>query len=228
VVEQDDTIVGGVEGADLVLLATPLGTMRSVLEEMIAARPSGVVLEIASLKSHLLRTVREGIRGGLKLASIHPMFGPDTDLLSGQNLVVCTAGCAEAEDFAEGLFRDTAARIVRLPLEQHDRYMTWVLNLPHLVNLAMGEVLSSSGMPFDELRSLGGTTFNKQLKVTSEVMSENPELYYNIQRINDHRDELFEAFRRGLERIRLSAAAEGPAEFRALMEEWSEYSRDES
>ena len=150
------------------------------------------------------------------------MFGPETDLLSGQNLVVCEAGCAEAEKVASDMFTGTAVNIVHIPIEKHDLYMTWVLNLPHLMNLIMGDLLFKSGVPHDMLSSLGGTTFNKQLSVTDEVMSENPDLYFHIQQINKHRDELRSAFIESLDNIHNSDKKDS---FVSIMKNWETMSR---
>jgi len=223
IVEQDGTIDEQVAQSDLVILAVPLAAMRDVLAETLALQPQGIVLEIASLKSHLTDLIEDAVARGLQVASIHPMFGPDTDLLAGQNVVVCQAGCAVAENTAVDLFCDTAANLTELPLAEHDRYMTWVLNLPHLVNLAMGETLRGSGMSYPQLLALGGTTFGEQMKVTAKVMSENPLLYYHIQNINRHRDELYAALSDSVSRIgELSAAADSGA-FAGMMKNWLDY-----
>jgi chorismate mutase / prephenate dehydrogenase len=220
--DQGDILDHRIVDADLVLLSAPLEIMDTVLQEILELRPRGVVLEIASLKSHLLDLVKKGIKDGIKIASIHPMFGPETDLLSGQNLVVCEAGCAEAEKVASDMFTGTAVNIVHIPIEKHDLYMTWVLNLPHLMNLIMGDLLFKSGVPHDMLSSLGGTTFNKQLSVTDEVMSENPDLYFHIQQINKHRDELRSAFIESLDNIHNSDKKDS---FVSIMKNWETMSR---
>ncbi len=124
---------------------------------------------------------------------------------------------------AAELFADTAANLTRLPLDEHDRYMTWVLNLPHLISLVMGETLRGSGLTFGRLADLGGTTFSKQMRVTGEVMSENPELYYHIQHINRHRTELYTALSRSVEHIGRLSAAEDAAGFGTMMNSWLSY-----
>ncbi len=224
VVEKDDLLDESITRADLVVLAVPLAAMREVLVETLALEPRGVVLEIASLKSHLTDVIEDGVKRGLQVAGIHPMFGPDKDLLAGQNVVVCRAGCPTAEQKAVDLFRDTAAHLTELPLAEHDRYMTWVLNLPHLVNLAMGETLRGSGLSYERLEALGGTTFSQQMRVTAEVMSENPELYYHIQHINRHRGELYTAFGESIDRLAALSAADDSEGFGDMMADWAQYS----
>lgn len=220
--DQGDSLENKLVGADLVILSTPLSVIDSVMKEVVALKPKGIVLEIASLKSHLLEHVKTGIENGIKIASIHPMFGPKTDLLSGQNLVICEAGCPEAEAVACELFANTAVNLVKVPIEKHDQYMTWVLNLPHLLNLVVGDLLFKSGVSHDMLSKLGGTTFNKQLSVTDEVMSENPDLYFHIQHINKHREELRDAL---IQSINAIHGSENRDSFVSIMNNWEKMSR---
>jgi len=218
-IEAGESLKSAVE-ADLVVVCVPLDVMRDVLESLIAQGPRGTVIEIASLKSSFTELVPGWIEKGVRFASTHPMFGADADMLSGQNMIICEAGCPEAEEEAAALFNESAVNLVRLPLEEHDRMMTWVLNLPHLMNLLMADLLTSTSLPYSQLQEIGGTTFNRQNSVTREVVRENPGLYYNIQRINRHRDELYSAARAGLERVIYDVQNPDPANFVNRMEGW--------
>ena len=82
--------------------------------------------------------------------------------------------------------RDTrsAAECVDLSLEEHDEVMAWVLGLSHLVNIAFASALAESGEAVPLLRKISSSTFNAQLKVAAQVVSENPHLYYEIQQGN--------------------------------------------
>jgi chorismate mutase/prephenate dehydrogenase len=154
------------------------------------------------------------------------MFGPEMEQLAGQNVIVCKAGCAIAEDAAAELFRHTSAHLTAMPLSEHDWLMTWVLNLPHLVNLVMGASLPASGLSYTHLRSLGGTTFRKQMKVTAQVMSENSELYYQIQHINRHRDRLYATVGASLELIASLAASQDSEGFAKMMKDSLGYTKE--
>jgi chorismate mutase/prephenate dehydrogenase len=187
--------------ADLTMVAVPLDRTGAVLRELVALRPGGLILEIASLKSEFSAEVPGWVATGLRFVSIHPMFGPDADQLAGQNLIICEAGCPEAERAAATLFAPSALHIVRLPLADHDRIMAWVLNLPHLVNLLAGALLADSDEPASRLIEVGGTTFNRQCGVTAQVVSESPDLYFHIQRLNPYRDRLVLALRDAVEQL---------------------------
>jgi chorismate mutase/prephenate dehydrogenase len=100
---------------------------------------------------------------------------------------------------ARALFAHTAADCVDLSLEEHDEVMAWVLGLSHLVNIAFASALAESGEAVPLLRQISSSTFNAQLKVAAQVVSENPHLYYEIQQGNDMTDEVVDHFRRVLD-----------------------------
>ena len=227
IVEKDDSVDPRISESDLIIIAVPLATMRQTLENVLAMQPKGLVLEIASLKTHLTDVVLNGVEAGLNVVSIHPMFGPQQNMLAGQNIIICQAGNTAAEEAAVDLFRDTALHLTELPLQDHDRYMTWVLNLPHLLNLVMGETLHSSGIDYKQLVDLGGTTFGQQMDVTAEVMSENPELYYHIQNLNPHREDLYRAFGESVDRISALSLDSDSAGFEGMMNTWLDYQKPE-
>lgn len=209
--------------ADLAVVSVPLADTVAMMEKLSTLHPSGIVLEISSLKTPLLERAPGWIEAGMKFAAIHPMFGADADLLSGRNLIVCEAGCEEAEEAATALFRESALHLVRLPLDQHDRMMTWVLNLPHIVNLLAADLLAGSGVPLSRLHELGGTTFQKQEAVTSEVAAENPNLYFQIQQLNAHTPEMLERALASLQRLNLELKQGDAEAFAERMNSWNDY-----
>ena len=68
---------------DIIVVATPLGATAQVLQELARRRPRGLVFDIGSLKTPLRSGLEALVRAGCRVTSIHPMFGPDTHMLSG-------------------------------------------------------------------------------------------------------------------------------------------------
>ena len=80
---------------DVIVVATPLAVSGRILAQLAVLKPPGLIFDIGSLKTPLIDGLRELERAGCKVASVHPMYGPGTRLLSGRHLVVCDAGCPE-------------------------------------------------------------------------------------------------------------------------------------
>ena len=212
--------------ADVIVVATPLSAGARALREIFAAAPRGLVIDIFSLKSHVVEPLRAAAAHGLKVASVHPMFGPDVQTLGGRVLAVLDCGSTTAADEAAALFGDTALTITRLPVEAHDPYMQYVLGLSHLMALLFFTTLARSHRPFDELARVAGTTFYKQARTAAELARENPQLYYEIQKLNRHSKRLFALVKESLADIERAALDEKADAFLRLMEAGRAYFPD--
>lgn len=205
-------------GADLLVLATPIASIPALLEALDPARHRGLVLDIASLKSPLVAPLRAAAARGLRVASAHPMFGPDVAHLIGRNVLFCDCGDRAALAEAKQLFVGVGAHLVELPLEEHDRHMGYVLGLAHLVNILYGRVLGTSGLDYRRLGEVASTTFGKQNATARDVLRENPDLYFEIQQLNATTPALAGQLHAALDEI-LGAVARGDREaFRRIMD----------
>jgi len=175
---------------DLIVVAVPLRPSNTILLTLAGLKPRCLVFDIASLKS----PIREGLeamrKNGCRVCSVHPMFGPNEVGLSGRHILFVDVGDRQAMDEARALFAHTAAECVELSLQEHDEVMAWVLGLSHLVNIAFAGALAQSGEAVPLLKQISSSTFNAQLGVATQVVSENPHLYYEIQQGNENTNEV--------------------------------------
>ncbi len=174
------------DGTDVIVVAAPILPSANIISELTEIGTAALVFDIASIKTPLIDPLRQAARAGLKVCSIHPMFGPDTRLLSGRNVLVMDAGCESAVEEARELFADTMAEVRQIDLEEHDRLVALVLGLSHAVNIAFFTALERSGMEAGHLAGISSTTFKRQLDIARDVAGENPELYHEIQHLNEH------------------------------------------
>src|SRR4030095_16373229 len=116
--------------ADLVVCSTPPAVTARLYLDWSGKPPAGVVVDIASIKSPLMEPIRALQEAGGRVASIHPMFGPSTVLLRDADVVICDTGDSQATSTVERLFEPTTARLVRLPLADHDRIIEGLRSAP--------------------------------------------------------------------------------------------------
>ena len=211
---------------DFIVLATPLGVTDAILRELALRRPPGVIFDIGSLKSPLRAGLMALRSHGCKVASAHPMFGPDTELLSGRHVIFVDLGCAPALAAVQELFAPTMAEQVVMSLDDHDRLIAYVLGLSHALNIAFFTALAESGEAAPRLARLSSTTFDAQLDVASRVARESPDLYYEIQSLNDYGAESLEALSQAVERLRTAVVTRDYAAFVALMRRGRDYLQD--
>ncbi|MFM7800453.1 MAG: prephenate dehydrogenase dimerization domain-containing protein, partial [Planctomycetota bacterium] len=124
---------------------------------------------------------------------------PDTELLSGRHVVFVDLGHTEALQAARELFASTMVEQTVMSLDDHDRLIAYVLGLSHALNISFFTALAGSGEAAPRLARLSSTTFDAQLDVASRVAQESPELYYEIQSLNDYGAESLEALARAVE-----------------------------
>src|SRR5580692_1878010 len=218
---QDDDL-----DSDLIVLATPLSATAEILKRLAARAPRGLVFDLGSLKTPLRAGLEALVRAGCRATSLHPMFGPDTHLLSGRHVIFIDLGDAAALKEAQDLFAPTMAERVVMGLDEHDRLIAYVLGLSHALNIAFFTALAESGEAAPRLAKLSSTTFDSQLEVASRVARDNPDLYYEIQSLNDYGAESLEALSKAVERIRTAVLSQDHAAFVALMRRGHDYLED--
>ena len=187
---------------DVIVVAAPLAVSGRILAQLAVLKPAGLVFDIGSLKSPLIDGLTELRGAGCQVASLHPMFGPDTRLLSGKHLIVCDVGCAPATAAAKDLFSSTMVEQLDMGLDDHDRLIAYVLGLSHALNIAFFTALAESGEAAPKLARLSSTTFDAQLLVSEAVAQDNPHLYFEIQNLNKFGMAPLDALTDAAERIR--------------------------
>jgi len=208
---------------DVIVVASPLGITAEVLKQLALRRPRGLVFDLASVKTPLRESLRALVAAGVRTASIHPMFGPDTDLLSGRHVIYIDLGDPAALAEAQELFAPTMAERVVTGLDEHDRLIAYVLGLSHALNIAFFTALAESGEAAPRLARMSSTTFDAQLEVASRVAEDSPALYFEIQALNDYGTESLTALLFAVERLRATVRSHDAAGFRQMMERGRSY-----
>ena len=186
---------------DVIVVAAPMRASNQILLALAERKPAGLVFDIASLKSPLSAGQAAMVEAGCRVTSVHPMFGPDALMLADRHVLFVDVGNSEATQAALEMFAHTAAECVQMSSTEHDQAMSWVLGLSHLMNIAFATTLSGSGAAISWLKKLSSTTFNAQFQVASNIIHENPNMYYEIQHCNDSGETALELFAANLNEL---------------------------
>ena len=146
--------------------------------------------------------------------------------MSGRHVVFVDLGNDAALASVRELFAPTMAEQVVMSLDDHDRLIAYVLGLSHALNIAFFTALAESGEAAPKLARMSSTTFDAQLDVATRVAQESPELYYEIQSLNDYGAESLEALSKAVERIRTAVLSRDDKAFIALMGRGRDYLED--
>jgi len=173
-----------VEGADLVVLATPVGAMA---ERLRAASPGlragALVTDVGSVKAPLAETLPGLLPPGVAYVGAHPMAGSHErgadharpDLFEGAVCVVAETRSAPAAALArvESFWRALGARTVRRDPAAHDREVAWMSHVPHAVAFAFAGALGEAP---DGAREVAGPGFRDFTRIARS----DPELWAEI------------------------------------------------
>lgn len=174
--------VEAVRGSDIIILATPANVISKVISEIVPSMTkNAVVCDICATKSIVVPALRSVQRRGIKVASIHPMYGPLAHGIRGRRIIAIrtgknTRGYRTMRHLLEG------AHIFLTHQDIHDRQMALTLGLPHFLNMAFATTLSKR-RNLSEIRKFAGRTFNLQMLLAESIASE-PETTADIQILN--------------------------------------------
>lgn len=198
--------------ADLVIMAAPPTAIAMRYMDWTDEPPKGILIDIASVKEPLLAAVKDLQKAGARVASIHPMFGPDAKMLRDHDVVICDTGDEEAMQAARELFEATTAHIVEVPLEEHDMWMADVLALAHATALSFAHSLPETPRP---VRS---STLGALEDLAWHVVQEAPEVYFEIQARNPHALQSVDRLARSVQQLARIVQRDKSDQFRKYVE----------
>jgi prephenate dehydrogenase len=147
------------EGADLIVLCSPLSQMRQLVEAMRPAfQPGVIVTDVGSVKSPVVEALEPLVAtGGGQFVGGHPMAGAETtgpgaaraDLFDGAVCVITpTARTSSiALSRVEELWRAVGAVPARMTPELHDDLVSRSSHLPHVVAAGLANYVLSPMHP---------------------------------------------------------------------------------
>ena len=173
----DWNLIGACDGADLVILALPVMSIRATLKAIAnELKPGCVVMDTASIKTPVLQWAQELLPATAHYVGTNPIISPEetggeaarADLFERAIWAICSSpdthesGIKMAADLAERL----GAQPLFLDPVEHDGIMAAVEHLPAMVSTAL--LSSSISLPtWREMRKLAGGQFESSTRLTS-------------------------------------------------------------
>lgn len=152
-----------VTDADLIILATPVGIMPSLVERIIPLNPSALLTDVGSVKRIVHESIRNLIRGtGLEFIGSHPMAGSEktglgaahVDLLEGAACILTNdeqVDSAKKEKLAS-FWKSLGCRVRELSAEDHDYAVARISHFPH----TLASVGATVGIAYEDIADLSG------------------------------------------------------------------------
>ncbi|HEU0008789.1 MAG TPA: prephenate dehydrogenase/arogenate dehydrogenase family protein [Verrucomicrobiae bacterium] len=180
-----------IEGADLVLLCTPIAQMPSRVAKILPALKRGaIVTDVGSVKGGVVAELEPLVSGaGAEFIGSHPMAGAEkmgvgaarADLFEGAVCVVTptVSSTKDAVQAVEQFWKDLGGLPLQMSPEQHDDLVGRSSHLPHVVAAELANYVLSPVHP-KEQAMLCATGFRD----TTRVASGSPEMWRDIALAN--------------------------------------------
>ena len=150
VLAEDEKLPLVVQGADLVILATPVPVAAQYFKVIADAKYQGLVTDVCSTKELVVEQAQEILTYPNNYIPGHPMSGSEKsgiegaseDLFQGAHWVLCPDENTPAEHFAalHDMLTHLGARVVSLSRESHDEAVAIVSHVPHFVASSLVEL----------------------------------------------------------------------------------------
>ena len=171
----------------LVVVAVPPDAVAAVVAAELAAQPTALVTDVASVKAGILSELRASGADLTRYLGSHPMAGRErggavsarTDLFVGRPWVITPHELTtpEAVRAIEDLALDVGATSVRMSAEEHDRGVALVSHVPQLVSSLLAARLRDATEAEVGLAGQG-------LRDTTRIAGSNPQLWTQILQAN--------------------------------------------
>ncbi len=143
-----DSIANAVEGADLVVLCTPIGAMGAVAKEIAPALKVGAtVSDVGSVKRHVIDCVSPHIPPAVHFVPAHPLAGTEqsgprsgfAELFENRWCLLVPAEYTDVQALKrlERFWQGLGAKTAVLDAEHHDLVLAVTSHAPHLIAYTM-------------------------------------------------------------------------------------------
>lgn len=178
-------LIGACEGADIVIVATPLNGVRDTLKAVGSELKAGcLVMDTATLKVPVLKWAEEYLPPGVNFVGGHPVLGAHScidaasedgsraDLLRGSLFCVLPAAAASEEGIhlATDVVRLLDAKPFFIDAAEHDGLVAGVEQLPMVLAMSLLRAMAAESS-WREMRKLAGPTFEDVTRALSQDLA---------------------------------------------------------
>ena len=217
--------------AEIVVLATPIGAMRALADQMKPVLPPGcVVTDVGSVKYPVVTALSQALAGQARFVGSHPMAGSEQSGIEAARRelfenAVCIVTPREDTDpdalrLVHEFWKALGCTVATLAPQVHDEIVAHISHLPHLAAAALVNVVCADGPQALRLAGPGFKDFTR-------IASGPPEMWTEI--CLENRDEIGRAIEQLIEelgKVREALHNADAVELRAMLKR-AKHFRDE-
>jgi prephenate dehydrogenase len=173
--------------SDVIVLATPVDTIVSLLQNLKDIKPTTTIIDLGSTKEGIIKQTPKEIRSNFVAA--HPMCGTEKHgpeaalegLYKDKIVVLCDHEHSSQTSLqkAEAIFSKLEMKIVYMDAHEHDKHAAFISHLPHVISFALANTVMSQEDPKSIVNLAAGG-----FRDMSRIAKSSPSMWGDIFRQN--------------------------------------------
>ncbi|OED30507.1 prephenate dehydrogenase [Methanosphaera sp. WGK6] len=186
-VNYSDNNIESIKDADIIIFSVPIEYMIQTIKEVAPNAPeNSLLMDVTSVKTEPAQALKEYAPRNTEILPCHPMFGPRVPSIEGQSIILTPVEdrCELWFDKVYQYLKKQDAHIVISTPEEHDKTMSVVQGLTHFSYIAIASTIRKLNISVKKSREFASPVYSLMLDMISRIVSQNPYLYYSIQKSN--------------------------------------------
>lgn len=138
----------GVAGADIVMLATPIGQFENIAEDIrYDLKKGAIVTDVGSVKGSLVEKLEALMPEGVSFVGVHPIAGKEragfeaatSELFWGAKCIITPTSKTDKDalEHVTEMWKQLGCRVLHMTPQEHDQIYSAVSHLPHVAAYAL-------------------------------------------------------------------------------------------
>jgi prephenate dehydrogenase len=199
-----------VEGADLVVIASPVGAFERIVAEIGPKLKKGAILtDVGSVKGELVKRIEALLPPGVHYVPGHPIAGKEKHgvaeasetLFDGARCILTPTAKTDPQalDAVKAIWVAAGATVVLMDADAHDHIFAAVSHLPHAAAFAMVNMVAEFNAGEENYIKFSGAGFRDFTRIAAS----SPEMWRDVCLLNgDNIVEMIEHYQFALNRIK--------------------------
>ncbi len=200
-----------VHGADLVILASPVGTFEMAIREVGPHLKKGSILtDVGSVKGKLVRKIENLLPAGVHYVPGHPIAGKEKfgvseaseTLFRGAKCILTPTQKTDGQalDAVKEMWKAAGANVIVMDPDVHDKVFAAVSHMPHVAAFAMMGAVAELNTGAEDYISFSGAGFRDFTRIAAS----SPEIWRDICLMNSENIvQMIERYQFSLNRLKM-------------------------
>ena len=209
--------------SDIVIISTPVDAAIQIAQTIGPVMTENqALMDFCSLKEEIVTAMVKGTRRA-EVVGTHPLFGPFTRSLVGQNIILTPGRGDKWRCWIDEEFKKMGAATQIMGADVHDRTMAVIQGLTHLLTISTGRTLQKLNMRPEEAMLSATPIFKVSLDFIGRLFAQDLELYSMLVGRNKYVPEMLDTFLGAMEEGRQALLNGAPNEGITFLEEIKKY-----